>query len=218
MQQDTAVVVQPTAAVATGSSDVERQREGRRALQAALDIQPQPAKTGGKITEKDKVAAELQKRGAVRKVLADYPCIWGHLRHRLSTGQRALIEASCGGTLDSVPALLLEKSMTAMRTSLGYEQAPPLEQLLIGQLVFAWADLEYVQMYYAKSTFGSHTHTAGVYWDRRVNGAQARYMRAAEALVRVRRLAMPQPLQVNIGGQQVNVAGGRSIGANSEAP
>ncbi len=49
--------------------------------------------------------------------------------------------------------------------------------------------------------------TVGAYWDRRVSGAQARYLRAMEALARVRRLAMPQPLQVNIGGQQVNVAG-----------
>ncbi len=63
-------------------------------------------------------------------------------------------------------------------------------------------------MQYAEGALQSHTLSSGAYWDRRVNGAQARYLRAVEALARVQRLAHPMPLQVNIGGQQVNVAGG----------
>lgn len=207
MHEDTTIAPQPAAAVVTVDTHAEQRREGLRALNAALDIAPQPAKKGGKIAERDRAIAERDKRAAVRKVLADYPCIWGHLRQMLSSGQRAIIEASCGGSLDSATGQLLDKSLTAMRRSLGYDDAPPLEKLLIEQVVFAWADLEYVQMHYAKSAFGSHTHASGQYWDRRVNGAQARYTRATEALARVRRLAMPQPLRVNIGGQQINVAG-----------
>ncbi len=209
---------QPTGVIVAGHTDVERRREGFQALRAALAIEAQPDKKGGKITEVARAIAERDKRTAVRKVLAEYPCIWDGLRHMLSSGQRAIIEASCGGAVDSAMGQLLEKSMLALRDGLGYEHAPPLEKLMIEQIVFAWADLEYVQMHYAKSAFGSHTLTSGAYWDRRVAGAQARYLRAMEALARVRRLAMPQPLQVNIGGQQVNVAGGRSIGANGEAP
>ena len=61
---------------------------------------------------------------------------------------------------------------------------------------------------YAQKTTESHPTEAGLYWDRRLNSAQQRYLRAVETLARVRRLAMVTPLQVNIGGQQVNVAGG----------
>lgn len=218
MEQDATVNEQPATTVVMVDPEVDRRREGFQALRAALAIEAQPDKKGGKITEVARAIAERDKRAAVRKVLAEYPCIWDGLRHMLSSGQRAIIEALCGGAVDSATGQLLEKSMLALRDGLGYEHAPPLEKLMIEQIVFAWADLEYVQMHYAKSAFGSHTLTSGAYWDRRVAGAQARYLRAMEVLARVRRLAMPQPLQVNIGGQQVNVAGGRSIGANGEAP
>ncbi len=102
----------------------------------------------------------------------------------------------------------MEFGLKGLRRDLGYDSAPMLEKLLIEQVALAWLDLEAIQRRYAVASFGSHTHASGQYWDRRVNGAQARYTRAVEALARVRRLAMPQPLQVNIGGQQVNVAGG----------
>lgn len=46
----------------------------------------------------------------------------------------------------------------------------------------------------------------GLYWEKRLNGAQLRFLRAAKALARIRRLARPS-LQVNIGQKQVNVAG-----------
>ncbi len=62
-------------------------------------------------------------------------------------------------------------------------------------------------MTHTKLAFGNHTTSSGSYWDRRLNGAQARYLRASEALARVRPLAMPMPLQVNIANQQVNTAG-----------
>ncbi len=208
---------QLTGAIDTAQPDVARRREGFQALRAALAIKAQPAKQGGTVTESAQAIAERDKRAAVRKVLAEYPCIWDGLRSMLSSGQRAIIEAACGGSIDSATGQLLETSMRALRDGLGYARAPPLEQLLIEQIVFAWADLEYVQLHYAKSAFGSHTLTAGTYWDKRVTSAQARYLRAVEALARVRRLATPQPLQVNIGGQQVNVAGPPVNGTSSTA-
>jgi hypothetical protein len=83
-----------------------------------------------------------------------------------------------------------------------------LERLLIEQIAVAWLDWDIVQQAYTNNVVVSgHSLNSGAYWDRRVTSAQARYLRAMEALARVRRLAMPMPLQVNIGGQQVNVAG-----------
>ena len=45
------------------------------------------------------------------------------------------------------------------------------------------------------------------HWDRRAEAAQRRYLRALESLARVRKLAGRGALQINIAGQQVNVAG-----------
>jgi hypothetical protein len=47
----------------------------------------------------------------------------------------------------------------------------------------------------------------GMYWEQRQNAAQGRFLRAVETLARVRRLNKRPPVQINIGGQQVNIAG-----------
>ncbi len=215
MQHDLPPHDQPTTALVTGAADGERWREGLAALRAAMAIEAQPSTKRGRITEQETAAAERAKRAAVRQVLADYPEIWDRLREVLSSGRRAMIEAMSGGSIGSATGQVLDKSLTALQHDLGYATAPPLEQLMIEQIVLAWADLDYVQMHYAKLAFGNHTLNAGRYWDKRLTSAQTRYTRALEALARVRRLAMPQPLQVNIGGQQVNVAGGGNVGQTS---
>ncbi len=110
-------------------------------------------------------------------------------------------------TDDDVVKEFMEFGLKGIRRDLGCEAAPMLEKLLIEQVAVAWLDLDSIERRYASAALGSHTLSSGTYWDRRVTGAQARYTRAVEALARVRRLAMPTPLQVNIGGQQVNVAG-----------
>ncbi len=206
MQHDIPPQGQPAGAIVTVDTEAENRREGLAALRAALAMEAQPAKPGGRITERDRAIAERDKRAAVRQVLAEYPSIWGHLRHFLSSAQGTMIEATCGSS-DSVAALVMEKTLKAMRNELGFEQAGVLERLLIEQVVVAFLDCDYVQQAYAQKAMNNHTLSTGAYFDRRVTSAQARYLRALEALARVRRLAQPQPLQVNIGGQQVNVAG-----------
>jgi hypothetical protein len=56
----------------------------------------------------------------------------------------------------------------------------------------------------------SYTLTTSTVLERRLNAVQTRYQRASEGLARLRRITAPTPLQINIGGQQVNVVG-RSI-------
>jgi hypothetical protein len=46
-----------------------------------------------------------------------------------------------------------------------------------------------------------------MYWEKWLTMAQARYTKAIEMLAKVRKLSRATPLQVNIGGQQINVAG-----------
>jgi hypothetical protein len=107
--------------------------------------------------------------------------------------------------------MFIERTMKHIENELGYKGSPILERLLIEQVMIAWLDLDIVQVKYAAATGSSHTHDSGAYWDRRLNSAQHRYLRAVESLARVRKLALVAPLQVNIGGQQINVAGGGTV-------
>ena len=179
--------------------------EARTALKAAF-AEGKAITEGkrGKALEQAKAEADEVRRKAVHRVFEQYPILWRGARRMYTTAEESIIESL---TTDGMVQEFMVFSLKGIRRDLGYETAPMLEQLLIEQIALAWLDLSGVQRRYAASTMGSHTLTSGTYWDRRVMGAQARYLRALEALARVRRLALPQPLQVNIGGQQVNVAG-----------
>jgi hypothetical protein len=186
--------------------DPEQIKRGMHALNQALTVVPEATKKG-KAADMANALAEIERRKAVRQVLDEYPCIWPHLNILLSNGLDALMEAtSCNK--DSTTGQIMLHHMKSMRKSLGYADSPMLEQLLIEQVLLTWFDLDAMQRYYAAYAIQNHTLTAGAYWDRRLNSAQQRYLRAVETLARVRRLSSATPLQVNIGGQQVNVAGG----------
>jgi hypothetical protein len=85
--------------------------------------------------------------------------------------------------------------------------------LLIDQIVVCWLQMYITQYSYSSVMAESVTLNQGNYWERRLTIVQGRYLRAMETLARVRRLSRVTPLQVNIGGQQVNVAGDVKTGS-----
>ena len=46
------------------------------------------------------------------------------------------------------------------------------------------------------------------HWEKRLNAAQRRFLRACESLARIRKMKLP-PMQINIAQQQVNQVNGR---------
>ena len=97
-----------------------------------------------------------------------------------------------------------------MRKDMGYAEASPLESLLIEQILVCYVNVYVLEMNSAGKLCESHSTETGLYWDRRLTGAQRRFRCACETLARVRKLSRNTPaLQFNIasaGGQQVNVA------------
>jgi hypothetical protein len=89
-----------------------------------------------------------------------------------------------------------------MKTELGAADPSPLVKLLIQQVVLAWMRLGYVEYAYTNITGNSIRIARADYWERRLNTAQRRFVRASETLARVRK--MGPVIQVNIAGQQVN--------------
>lgn len=98
-----------------------------------------------------------------------------------------------------------------MREELGYKESSPLEKLLIEQIVICWVNLYVLEINSASKPCESHSTETGLYWDRRLTGAQGRFRRASECLARIPKMSRnTPPLQFNIaasGGQQVNVSG-----------
>lgn len=101
--------------------------------------------------------------------------------------------------------MCVESGMVQQKNDLGYQDAPPLEQLLIENIVLCWLRLQVIELEVCKNTKGSHTLSAGRYWDQRLSAAQMRYLRAIETLARVRKAHVA--LQVNIAQQQINTSG-----------
>jgi len=104
-----------------------------------------------------------------------------------------------------------------MRDGLGYQDAPELERGLIEHIVLCWLRVQKIEHGYTQfMAQASVVLSQADWWERRLTAAQVRYLRACEGLARVRRLTRsgPNAVQVNIGGQQVNVAGG--VAGNGE--
>jgi hypothetical protein len=196
-------MTEPNTSPTVASSRMERRGDGLKAFRAALATVP-PAPSRKRIDKREQAEVEQLRRQAMQAVIDAYPEIWASLYHFVSSAEKRIIDQV---TDDANAALILQTTLRGIRRDLGYLDAPMLERLVIEQIALAWLDLDLVQQHYARSTLGNHGLHEGAYWNKRLSGAQARYLRATETLARVRRLAMPMPLQVNIGGQQVNVAG-----------
>ena len=128
-------------------------------------------------------------------------------------------------TTQSIRQLLIEKishgvsrammlaEMDVLKKQLDHDAAPPLEQLLIDHILTVRLRLIHAENAYNIRVVNeaSTTFKMGEYWDNLLSSTQARFIRAIEALARVRRLARNTPaLQINIareGGKQVNVQG-----------
>jgi hypothetical protein len=103
----------------------------------------------------------------------------------------------------------VQRRVEKMREEFGYGQASPLECLLIEQILVCYVNLYVLEINSAGKLCESHSRETGLYWDRRLTGAQRRFRRVCESLARVRKLSRNTPLQFNIaasGGQQVNLA------------
>lgn len=90
---------------------------------------------------------------------------------------------------------------------LGAEGATPLEKLLIDQVLLCWEDYHTHELRYTHRLKEGLTLDTMEQYERILRSKQDRYHRAIESLARVRRLLKLPAVQVNIGGQQVNVAG-----------
>lgn len=137
---------------------------------------------------------------AFRRELRQRPHLWKVYGDLASMAARALMRG-----IKARPATVesLRIVWQAMAQEMGANIASPLERLLIQQVVLTWMRLYVVEMKYIDATNHGEDIRWLDYWERRLNAAQRRYLRACTALSRVQRMDL-LPIQVNIAHQQVN--------------
>ncbi len=145
-----------------------------------------------------------------RHLLDALPGLWQAFGDFVQVSLRQLLADS---TTTEAVRESVRHGVSIQRRDLGYDKASALEKLLIDQVLISWVVLFKTQSYYAVITRSSTDIPQLDYWEHRLSSAQARHMRALETLACVRRLSHPRAVQVNIGGQQVNVASMQSQNA-----
>src|SRR5262249_18691992 len=91
-----------------------------------------------------------------------------------------------------------------MRAELLGSDPTPVERLLVERVVACWLQVQDAEVRFAQAQ-GNLSIKQADYYQRRMDGANKRYLAALKALALVRKLALPV-LQITVAGKQVNVA------------
>ena len=156
----------------------------------------------------ERVDKEKPKTEAVvrfREALRERPEVWRLLGNVVEQARGELLRAVSPGSMGMQEMARLKAE--ELSRELGYAEAPPLERVLIDQVTLTWVHLYTIQVLYSRKLGERHTLELARHYERRLSAAQRRHLRAVEALARVRKLAGRSPVQINIAGQQVNMAG-----------
>jgi hypothetical protein len=75
-----------------------------------------------------------------------------------------------------------------MKSELGYHNSTFVEKMLIDEVVMHWLRLQSMDHDHKIVTYGQHRFAEGLYHDKRLHLAQARYLKAIETLAKVRKM------------------------------
>ena len=135
----------------------------------------------------------------LRRLLNESPDLWNEIGNIAMQARRSWIELAASN--NDVVAEALSRKMSALTLELSGPRPTILERLIVGRVVTCWFQLHYFDLLVAQT----HSSRQGEYLQRSQERAQRRYLSAIRSLATVRRLQLPTSVQVNIGGQQVNV-------------
>lgn len=124
-------------------------------------------------------------RAWFHKQLSSTPDEWRNLGDLMKEAtDHALKDFWLGyGTKEAV-----KRGAELLKAELGFENASPLERLLIEQAVLCHIRLGMVEHSYSRQLSGSYHFNVGAHWEMRLTLAQRRYMKAITTLAKVRSL------------------------------
>lgn len=168
-----------------------------------------PTKTNWTDAELDRLTKRAQSGDStamaeLRRALDTYPSLARQFCDMALFAREKMAETTFGKD-NLLLKEMLERRVRALRQELEGDNPAPLERMLVERVVTCWVGVYLADM--AASANGG-TLARAEYYDKRHERAHRRYLAAAVALARVRRLLSPMIAQVNIaqaGAQQLNV-------------
>ncbi len=139
---------------------------------------------------------------AIQEHLDAHPELWNQIGNVAAAAEQSLISVGYKGPLREEAIL---RKLAAMRAELAGPQPSPLERLLVDRVVTCWLQVHYADGIYVDALERRMSFNALEFYQRRQDRAHWRLLSAIRTLAQVRRLLVPT-VQLNIGGQQVNVA------------
>ncbi|MCD9187266.1 MAG: hypothetical protein LUM44_12600 [Pyrinomonadaceae bacterium] len=82
---------------------------------------------------------------------------------------------------------LTRRQISEKRDSFGYKDSSLIEKMLIDQVILCHLRLNFVETIYTGKLEDRHSLEHGIYWDKRLNSAQKRFMNACETLSKIRK-------------------------------
>lgn len=140
----------------------------------------------------------------LRQRLADNPELWNRLS-TLTDGLECRLLDGAFGDSNSIARERFERELRQLRRGLGWKTATPLERLCVDRITVTWLHLLLEE--HRQAAAREPSTRAVLTRERLVAQAQRRHMAAIKTLAQVRRLMRNPAVQINVGGQQVNVAG-----------
>jgi hypothetical protein len=141
--------------------------------------------------------------GACREV----PRLWDLLAVLPAHARRAWVDLLAGDAPDAALARgVIEHDIARKRREVEGENPTPLEALLAERVALCWVAAQHADAVYARKLAGGMSFQEGEYYGRRCEQANRQLLKAIQTLAQVRRLLAPS-IQLNVGQNQVNVAG-----------
>jgi hypothetical protein len=123
---------------------------------------------------------------ALRKLFNEKPEIWKELTDLAKSVQNNILNLNFSGSFLSKESYT--RKLAFMRDNLGWQNSSELEKILIEQVCLNWLRLNLMESVHNERTYEKHSTETGLYWDKRLNSAQRRYLKACETLAKVRKL------------------------------
>jgi hypothetical protein len=153
-------------------------------------------------TKNAKEDPDPETRAAFRAALKECPEVLDELGDVARHARDVAVKANFN---DAGDRAAVRAKMDALRDELASERAargelPTTERLLIEAVVIAWLHYHTTQIKYNRVTHGSHPMKRGRYWEKRLDAAQRRFLRALRSLANVRKMNIT--VQINAAKHQ----------------
>ena len=127
---------------------------------------------------------------ALRKLLRDNPQLWKQAGDPARKALSILLENS---SLNETVKEASKAGIADLLARFSYDDSPPLEKLLIDQIVIRWLHLAVVDYEYSLRAHKPKPPDQCLVWEKRLSMAQTRFTRSCESLIRLRAAARVIP-------------------------